>query len=84
MVDVVDHANNFTEDLVEDGVKAVRSLVPQERPDLEEDVECSCGTVIDHRRARLGYIYCTDCQSYMEKSNKQYNRNTSRNYDDLD
>lgn len=84
MADIVDHANNFAEDFVDDGVKSVRDMVPKERLDLNEDVECSCGTTIDPRRARLGYVCCIDCQSYMEKSNKQYNRRGSRNYDDLD
>lgn len=84
MADIVDHANNFAEDFVDDGVKSVRDMVPEERLDLNEDVECSCGTTIDPRRARLGYVCCIDCQSYMEKSKKQYNRRGSRNYDDFD
>lgn len=40
MADIVDHANNFAEDFVDDGVKSVRDMVPEERLDLNEDVEC--------------------------------------------
>jgi RNA polymerase-binding transcription factor DksA len=83
-MDEIDFAQARQEENNADALAAVRANVPEEKYELTEDVECSCGTTIDPRRARLGYVCCIDCQSYMEKSNKQYNRRGSRNYDDLD
>lgn len=83
-MDEIDFAQARQEENNADALAAVRANVPDEKHELNEDVECSCGTTIDPRRARLGYACCIDCQSYMEKSNKQYNRRGSRNYDDLD
>ena len=83
-MDEIDRAQMLQEINNSDALAAVRANLPEERLELDEDVECSCGTIIDLRRARLGYVCCIDCQSYIEKSNKQYNRRGSRNYDDLD
>ena len=83
-MDEIDRAQMLQEINNSDALAAVRANLPEERLELDEDVECSCGTTIDPRRARLGYVCCIDCQSYIEKSNKQYNRRGSRNYDDLD
>lgn len=84
-MDEIDFAQARQEENNADALAAVRANVPEEKYELtEDDLTCSCGTTIDPRRARLGYAYCIDCQSYMEKSNKQYNRRVSRNYDDLD
>lgn len=82
MADVVDEANDIPLNYVSDALESVRMAIPEERPDLDEDVECECGEVIDPRRARLGYVYCTTCQTHFEKHEKQYNRHKVRHYDE--
>lgn len=85
MADIIDDANQTAANFLSDSENLIRSLVPPERPNLEEDVEClCCGEVVEPKRARLGFDVCYGCQSYLEKSNKQYNRSRSRSYDDGD
>lgn len=87
-MDEIDFAQARQEEDNADALAAVRANVPEEKYELtEDDLTCSsCGEPdsIPPARALRGYTTCVSCQSYMEKSNKQYNRRGSRNYDDLD
>lgn len=83
MSDVIDEANDLADALRDDALKAVTALVPEERPDLDEEVECSsCGEIVEKKRARLGFDLCYDCASWAEKSSKQYNRRRTQEYED--
>ncbi len=81
LTDTIDQASKRERELAEDAIKAVRDLVPEERPDLDEDVECeSCGDLVPHARARLGHTVCVSCKTYQERQSKGYAKR-SRNYD---
>jgi RNA polymerase-binding transcription factor DksA len=81
LTDPLDIASAREMELTSDALAAVRALVPEERPDLDEEVECECcGEVIDQRRVRLGFTVCTVCKSFQERQSKGYAKR-SRHYD---
>lgn len=79
-----DIASKIESEFLEDSLKAVRELVPQEKTELtEDDLYCdSCGDDLDPRRARLGYSTCLSCAQFFEKQNKQYRKSSRYDYDD--
>lgn len=81
MADLIDSATDFAMNFTQDSELATRALVPEEKPDINEDGECECGETIPYKRLRLGYSICTSCSEYESKRGKQYSRKHS-NYDD--
>lgn len=73
MSDVVDDAAPLVEALVNDGIEAIRSLVPVAKELAEDEiVEClMCGEIIPEKRAAQGYETCVDCVKYQERQDKR-------------
>ena len=78
-----DLASKAESEFLEDNLKAIRDLVPQEKHELTpEDLECiQCSGSISEGRAKLGMDTCIDCARENERYSKQYNRKPSRSYD---
>lgn len=82
----IDAAQERDQEILEDSLNAVRSLVPEEKDALtDDDLTCDIccePNSIPPARAYRGYTTCLSCQSQLEKHNKQYNRRLSRTYYD--
>ena len=82
-----DLASKAESEFLEDSLKSIRDLVPEEKGDTltEDDLTCEiCGgpDSIPPARAARGYSSCVPCASLLERKSKQYNRKPSRHYDD--
>lgn len=81
----IDAAQQRTEELTEEAIKAARSLVPEAKSEItQDDLECTqCGMPdsIHPARAAKGYDTCIDCARENERQSKLYNRRASRSYD---
>lgn len=80
LTDPLDFAQQLEYTSTTDAINTYRSLVPTGRPDLEDEIECACGSLVEPRRARLGYDTCFECANWAEKRNKTFKRERDRDY----
>ncbi len=81
--DFIDHANELAATVVNKGVSAISSLVP-EPVELGDDevVECEiCSDVLPHLRAIKGFTTCVSCQQDIERRSKHYGKRYSHEWD---
>jgi RNA polymerase-binding transcription factor DksA len=84
LTDTIDIASQLELQNNEDALNAVRSLVPQERDEPDEEPLCSvCEEPYPKLRWSKGFDYCTSCASLMETKGKFYAKK-SRHYDSYD
>lgn len=84
MADIVDIANDLVSVQASDAFKAIASLVPQEKHELDEDDEVlcdDCGCEIPYARARLGHARCISCQEFYERDSRRYKRGRRDDYE---
>jgi len=77
VADVIEHAANISEQLLDGAVKAQRALAgPESHPDFDgvHCVEEDCGVEIPAARLALGYVRCVDCKTRLEAQRKQFRR----------
>ena len=79
-LDQIDQANEFAAAFTSEAISAVRSLVPDEREEPEEDMTCvRCCSDVPAKRWAKGYDVCVHCSDATAKRDKQYR---SSRYDD--
>lgn len=81
----IDRASKIEMEFTQDSEKAIRALVPEEKPELtEEDLECTqCSGPINPLRAAKGFDLCIDCARDNERFSKQkYKRDRYSDFDD--
>ena len=82
-LDQLEAAEQITSAWTDASIKSYADLVPTpiELAD-DEIVECeSCGIELDPRRARSGYVICTDCKREEERRSKLYGKRNTREWD---
>jgi ribosomal protein L37AE/L43A len=84
LTDTIDIASQREFEITSDALAAVRSLVPEEREEPDEEPVCTiCGETYNPLRYAKGYDTCIHCSSLMETKGKFYAKK-SRSYDSYD